>query len=201
MPRRLSAFMSGHPARAAGGLSCAVHWNSLEQCGIGFRAGERKPGHARRPPSFPGESARWLHRRGMRAGGDDGIRASLLPRGGETASDDVAAAGDLPVPATGRAVRENVVRKYGILGPGYGIQGLGFEQQHDTSPAWARHPDPRAARRQVNARRARSPCSKLLKWGSFLWSKLLTLEFLSATAFRAERHPTMRSGPRDLRCS
>jgi PAS domain S-box-containing protein len=32
----------------------------------------------------------------MRAGGDDGIRAGLLPGGGETASDDVAAAGDLP---------------------------------------------------------------------------------------------------------
>jgi hypothetical protein len=61
------------------------------------------------------------------AGGDDGIRASLLPRGGETVCDDVAAAGDLPVPVAGCAVRGNVVRKYGILGSGYGILGLGFE--------------------------------------------------------------------------
>jgi hypothetical protein len=51
MPRRLSAFMGGHPARAAGGVGCVVHWNSLEQCWIGFRAGEKKRGHARRPHS------------------------------------------------------------------------------------------------------------------------------------------------------
>jgi hypothetical protein len=51
MPRRLSAFMGEHLTRAAGGPSCAVHWNSFEQCGIGFRAGEKRPGHARRPHS------------------------------------------------------------------------------------------------------------------------------------------------------
>jgi hypothetical protein len=47
MPRRLSAFMSGHRARAAGGLSCAVHWNSLEQCGIVF-------GQAKGSQAMPG---------------------------------------------------------------------------------------------------------------------------------------------------
>ena len=47
-------------------------------------------------------------------------------------------------------------------------------------------------------------CSKLLSAQFFLWSKLLTLEFLFAVAFRAEQHPTMRSGLPGLhytRCS
>jgi hypothetical protein len=55
-----------------------------------------------------------------------GIRASLLSRGGETASDDVPAAPDLPVPVTSYAVRGNVVSKSGFA--------VGFEWQHDTSP-------------------------------------------------------------------
>ena len=158
MPRRLSAFMSGHRARAAGGLSCAVHWNSLEQCGIGFRAGEKRPGHARRPHSQArardGSAGVGCARAEMTASARACSRVAA-----RTASDDVAAAGDLPVPVAGCAVRANVVRKYGIPSLGDGIQGLGFEEQHDTSPAWARHRDPRAAHRQVNATAAQSTCS------------------------------------------
>jgi hypothetical protein len=81
-----------------------MNWNTASSAGLVF--GQAKKSQATRPaPSFPGESARWLRRRGMRAGGDDGLRASLLPGGGETASDDVAAAVDpLFVP---RGVRDH----------------------------------------------------------------------------------------------
>jgi hypothetical protein len=157
MPRRLSAFMGEHPTRAAGGPSCAAL--EFVRAVRDWFSGRRKEARPCPAPSFPGESARRLGRRGMCAGRDDGLRAGLLPRGGETASDDVAAAGDLPVPVAGCAVRANVVRKYGIPSLGDGIQGLGFEEQHDTSPAWARHPDPRAAHREVNATAAQSTCS------------------------------------------
>jgi hypothetical protein len=118
MPRRLSAFMGEHPTRAAGGPSCAAL--EFVRAVRDWFSGRRKEARPCPAPSFPGESARRLGRRGMCAGRDDGIRAGLLPRGGETASDDVAAAGDLPVPVAGCAVRANVVRKYGSRAWGTG---------------------------------------------------------------------------------
>ena len=77
----------------------------------------------------------------VRQAGSHGIRASLRLRGGETASDDVPPASDLPVPIATVAVQGNVVSKCGLL-------SLGFD---DTSPrAGIFIPIPRVARREVN---------------------------------------------------
>jgi hypothetical protein len=201
MPRRLSAFMSGHPARAAGGLSCAVHWNSLEQCGIGFRAGERKPGHARRPPSFPGESARWLHRRGMRAvemtaSARACSRVSARPRA-TMSPPQVTSQYQPPAAPFGKMSYVNTGSWARVTGSKAWVSNSNMTRhpRGHVIPIPARHVV-KLMREELGARVQN--CSS---GAVFLWSKLLTLEFLSATAFRAERHPTMRSGPRDLRCS
>jgi len=75
----------------------------------------------------------------VRQGGSHGIRASLRLRGGETASNDVPPASDLPVPIAMVAVQGNVASKCGLL-------SLGFD---DTSPRVGIFiPIPRVARRE-----------------------------------------------------
>ena len=134
MPRRLSAFMSGHPARAAGGLGLGRPLEFARAVRDWFRAGEKKPG-------LPGARP---HSQARARDGSVGVGCARAERTASARACSgvaarprammITAAGDLPVPVAGRAVRGNVVRKCGIRGPGYGIQGLGFEQQHDTSP-------------------------------------------------------------------
>jgi hypothetical protein len=190
MSRRLSAFMGGHPARAAGGLGLGRPLEFARAVRDWFRAGEKKPG-------LPGARP---HSQARARDGSVGVGCARAERtaSARACSGVAARPRAMMSPPQVTSQYQSPAAPFGemlYVNAGSGARVTGSRAWVSNSnmtrhPAWARHPDPRAARRQVNARRRQS-----------LWSKLLTLELLSATAFRAERHPTMRSGPRDLRCS
>ena len=141
----------------------------------------------------------------MGCGGLQGVRAGSYHCGGDIARDDVPTAHDLPVPVATYAVRGNVVSKRGFL-------GLDFDWRHHTSPRVDIIPIPRVARDKTNEIKARACVQNCSVRRFYLWSELLTLEFLFAAAHeltpvvrttlhsilksQAKKNPAQRGHPR-----
>ena len=126
----------------------------------------------------------------VRLGGSHGVPASQRLRGGETASDDVPPASDLPVPIATVAVQRNLATKCGFF-------SLGFDQH--VTPRGHVIPIPARHRREVNEIEARATAQNC-SVGQFFVVKIAHLEFLFVV-FHVGQHPAGRSGPQGRRCS